>query len=186
VTAGLPLLLAAQQQPTTRLGERIAYTAVVLLLAGLVMALMRRGWRRRAARQADLPPLPATPAPCAAELLAPVAGYYVSSTSAGDWLDRIVVRDLGVPSRAVVRVSAAGVLFERAGASDVFVPAARLRGVRREAGMAGKFVETGGLVVLTWQLGDRLLDTGFRAVRAGDSAALVAATSGLVTAGHAS
>jgi hypothetical protein len=182
-----PLVLAAGEQPaTTRLGERLAYAAVMVLAVGVLLLLMRRGWRRRAARQADLPPLPAPPQQLGGQLLPPVEGYYVSSTSAGDWLDRIVVRDLGVRSRAVVRVSGAGVLFERAGATDVFVPSAWLRGVRREPGMAGKFVEDGGLVVLTWEFGERLLDTGFRARRGRDTDALVAAAAGLVTDGSAS
>ena len=43
--------------------------------------------------------------------------------------------------------------------------AARIRGVRRERGMAGKFVEEGGLLVITWEHGSRTLDTGFRAER---------------------
>ncbi len=42
------------------------------------------------------------------------------------------------------------------------VPAAALRGARREEGFAGKAVPPHGVLVVTWQHGDLLLDTGFR------------------------
>jgi hypothetical protein len=169
--------------PTTQLGERLGWTA--LLLAGVagIYLLMWRGWRNRKARQGDVPALPELPADLGADVIPPVGGVYVSSTTAGDWLDRIAVRDLGVRSPAVVHVTRAGVSFDRTGASDVFVPAAYLRGVRREKGMAGKFLTGAGLVVVTWEHGDRMLDTGFRPDRARDSGALVAAIDDLVTEG---
>jgi hypothetical protein len=182
---GGPALLAASA-PTTHLGERLAWTALLLAAVAATYLLMWRGWRRRAARQADVPPLPAPPTDRGRDLVPPVPGVYVSSTSAGDWLDRIAVRDLGVRSRATAHVTPAGVSFDRTGAADVFVPAAWLRGVRRERGMAGKFVQEGGLVVVTWELGDRLLDTGFRPDRARPGDALAATISGLVTEGSAS
>jgi hypothetical protein len=173
-------------QPVTNLGGRLVWTGVMLVLLAGIYLLMWRGWRRRAARQADVPPLPAAPDMLGTDLVPPVPGVYVSSTTAGDWLDRIVVRDLGVRSRAVVHVTRAGVSFDRTGAADVFVPSAWVRGVRREKGMAGKFVSEGGLVVLTWELGDRLLDTAFRSDRQADGDALVEAIAGLVTEGRAS
>jgi hypothetical protein len=183
------ILLAAPgpgTAPVTHLGVRLAWS--LALLAGVVVLylLMWRGWRRRAARQADLPELYARPETLGSDLVRPVAGIYVSSTTAGDWLDRIAVRDLGVRSKAVVHVTGAGVSFDREGAADVFIPSAWLRGVRREQGMAGKFVERGGLVVVTWELGDRLLDTGFRANRIADATVLVEAIDRLVTEGSVS
>jgi len=172
--------------PVTHLGERLAWSGLLLVLLLVLYLLMWRGWRRRAARQADLPPLAERPDVLSGDLVPPVPGVYVSSTTAGDWLDRIVVRDLGVRSRAVAHVTGSGVSFDREGAADVFVPSAWLRGVRRERGMAGKFVEEGGLVVVTWELGDRTLDTGFRADRSASVAVLVEAIGRLVTRGSAS
>jgi hypothetical protein len=172
--------------PVTHLGERLAWTALLLLILLALYLLMWRGWRRRAARQADVPPLPERPKALSADVIPPVRGVYVSSTTAGDWLDRIVVRDLGVRSRAVMHVTGAGVSFDREGASDVFIPAAWLRGVRREGGMAGKFVGRDGLIVITWELGDRMLDTGFRPDRSRDNDVLVEAVGRLVTEGSVS
>ena len=75
-----------------------------------------------------------------------------------------------------------GLLLARTGAPDLFIPAPALRGVRLERGMAGKFVEEGGLVVVTWQHGPGELDTGFRPRAAADRDALVAAVDALVGA----
>jgi hypothetical protein len=182
-----PLLLALEQQPTTRLGERLLATLLMLAVIAGLLLLMRRGWRRRAARQGHLPPPPpAPPAEPGEALLDPVAGFYVSTTTAGDWLDRVVAHGLGVRSRAIVHVTTAGVRVGRTGADDLWVPADALRGVRRERGMAGKYVEEGGLVVLTWALGEHLLDTGLRAPRSADGDALEAALAGLVAQRSAS
>ena len=133
-----------------------------LVLVG-VIALMWRGWRRRVARQSDVPPLPAVP-PSLGSASVELEVVYVVTTTAGDWLDRIAARGLGVRSRAALEVHPAGVLVDRDGAPALWIPAGRLRGARLDRGLAGKFTEEGGLVVLTWVHGDRLLDTGVRAL----------------------
>ncbi|WP_267595353.1 hypothetical protein [Carbonactinospora thermoautotrophica] len=175
--------IAAESAPVTQLGERLAWTTLmVLVILGLYL-LMWRAWKRRAARQAaELPPLPKPPAE-PGEPLASAAGIYVSTTSEGDWLDRIVAHGLGARSRAELTVTPQGVLFAREGAPAVYIPAARIRGVRRERGMAGKFVEEGGLLVITWEHGSRTLDTGFRAERVAEHDAVEHAVAGLVPAG---
>ncbi len=147
----------------TDLGERLLWTAVCAVVLVGVMALMRRGWRRRVARQGDVPPLPAIPPSLAAPVTAAEV-VYVVTTTAGDWLDRIAAGGLGVRSRAVLEVHPVGVLIERDGAPAVWIPAGQLRGARLARGIAGKFTEEGGLVVVTWAHGDRVLDTGVRAL----------------------
>lgn len=161
------------------MSEYTGYIIGIVAVAAVAIALMRVGWRHRQGRQADVPAPPAVPT----DLGAPVAeagGQYVSTTTAGDWLDRIGVHGLGMKSNATLTVHPQGVLFTRSGAPDVFLPAADLESVRREAGMAGKFVEAGGLLVVGWRLGDHHLDTGFRPRRAHDMAVLVAATEALL------
>ena len=166
--------------------ERLAWTAVVLAVVAVTCLPMWRVVRRSKASQAAVPPLPERPQAGCVDVVPPAPGVYVSSTAAGDWLDRISVRDLGVRSRAVLHVTPAGVSFDRTGASDVFVPSAYLRGVRREKGMAGKSANRGALVIVSWEHGDRLLDTGFRPDRVKDADRLAAAIAGLVTEGSAS
>lgn len=183
LAAGTPVRRSA---PVTALGEKLLWTAGLLALVAVLWLLMLRGWRARARRQSDIPPLPAVPpeAASAASAAGPVAGSYVTTTRAGDWLDRVVVHGLGVRSRAEVEVGEAGVLVRRVGAPDVFLPVGQLRGVRLEPGMAGKFVEEGGLVVLTWEHGGRLLDTGFRPRYDADKERLVDVVSALLEPGR--
>jgi hypothetical protein len=112
-----------------------------------------------------------------------VEGVYVATTSAGDWMDRIAVHELGVRATADLAVSEAGLIFHRQGAADVFIPADHLTGVRTDRGIAGKVTaEKSGLVVVTWTHDGRELDTGFRPRRKADTAALTASISTLIGA----
>lgn len=152
---------------------------LTLVLIGVALALIWLGWRNRLRRQADVDPLPEIPA----ELGAAVAvadGQYVASTTAGDWLDRIAVHNLGIRTNAELSVHPEGVLFDRSGAGPVFIPAASLTGVRQESGMAGKFVEKDGLLVLSWMLGSHELDSGFRTRHADDKTTLLNALQDLI------
>ena len=155
---------------------------ITLPLIAVVLVLIGIGWRNRLRRQADVEQLPAVPA----ELSPPLAaadGQYVATTTAGDWLDRIAVHGLGIRTNAELTVHPEGVLFERSGAGPLFIPAARLAGVRQDSGMAGKFVEKDGLLVLSWAHGTHELDTGFRTRRAADKPALLQTLQELISAG---
>lgn len=152
-----------------------------LVLIGVALALIWFGWRNRLRRQADVDPLPVIPAELGAAL-AVADGQYVATTTAGDWLDRIAVHNLGIRTNAELSVHPDGVLFDRAGAGPVFIPAASLTGVRQESGMAGKFVEKDGLLVLSWMLGTRELDSGFRTRHAADKTILLNALQDLIPA----
>jgi hypothetical protein len=159
-------------------------TAILGILGTLLVLAagyfgMYRGWRNRQARQADLAPLPSAPD----DSTRGVEGVYVATTSAGDWMDRIAVHELGVRSIADLAVSEAGLIFHRQGAADVFIPADHLTGVRTDRGIAGKVTaEKSGLVVVTWTHDGRELDTGFRPRRKADTAALTASISTLIGA----
>ena len=160
------------------------------LLAGLITAvliavalgLIWLGWRNRLRRQSDIEPLPPVPAGLGEPLLT-AEGQYVATTTAGDWLDRIAVHGLGIRTNAQLSVHPEGVLLDRSGAAPLFIPAARLAGVRQDSGMAGKFVEKDGLLVLSWAHGTHELDTGFRTSRAADKPALLQTLQELISAG---
>lgn len=139
------------------------YVAGLLLLSILPFAyfFMWRGWKRRAGKH-DLPEL--VPVPDLKDL--PEAkldngARYFGTTVAGDWLDRVVARDLGARSSCRIRLSASGIDVIRM-AGSFRIPAAALRGARHDQGLAGKVIPPHGLLIVTWQHGDLTLDTGFR------------------------
>jgi hypothetical protein len=155
----------AQSAPVTDAAARTMLTVVILGALALVLWLMWRGWQGKARRQRDLPRMIdlREPVDLSQALLPPVPGRYIASTRAGDWLDRIIVHGLGVPSRADMVVLQTGVLWQRQGADDVFVPQASLRSARTDRAIAGTVFEDGGVVVVSWRLGESVVETGFRA-----------------------
>ncbi|KOU87217.1 membrane protein [Streptomyces sp. XY58] len=163
-----------QSAEVTEVGARVAWVVGLVVFIAFVYWLMRQGWKWRGALQNDLPELPTTPDGLPAHRLA-LTGRYHGSTTAGQWLDRIVAHGLGVRSRVELTLTDAGLDVVRPGAGDFFVPAAQLRGARLDKGIAGKVLTEGGLLVVTWAHGDKLIDSGFRSDRAAEHAAWVEA-----------
>lgn len=160
--AATTILLASGEHsaPVTQLAARIALTVALLALFGGLCWLMWRGYQRRAARQSDLP-APANEAPTPVAQGEGVEGVYASTTTHGDWLDRIAAHGLGVRSNARVTVTGEGVFFAREAAADLFIPAADVVGAELAPGIAGKVTGGEGVVLVTWRLGGYTLDTGF-------------------------
>ncbi|MEU6540115.1 hypothetical protein [Streptomyces sp. NPDC047000] len=177
LAAGLPgagLLAAGRKSAeVTDWAARIGWLVGLALFVALVWWLMREGWKWRATLQGDLPALPGAPEePGPARLT--MSGRYHGSTTAGQWLDRIVAHGLGTRSRAGLTLTDAGLDVVRPGAAGFFVPVAALRGARLDKGIAGKVLTEGGLLVVTWAHGDRLIDSGFRSDRAAEHTEWVA------------
>jgi hypothetical protein len=108
-------------------------------------------WLRRRARH-DLPPLVPTPAVAdlpEAKLLS--GARYVGTTTSGPMLDRVAARGLGSRSSCRLSLSGEGLDVVRL-AGSFRIPAGSLRGARRDE----------EALVVTWQHGDLVLDTGFR------------------------
>lgn len=146
---------------------RLGWLVGLALFVALVYWLMREGWKWRGTLQSDLPELPEVPDTPGAEKMT-MSGRYHGSTTAGQWLDRIVAHGLGSRSRAELTLSDEGLAVERPGATDFFIPVAALRGARLDKGIAGKVLTEGGLLVVTWAHGGKLIDSGFRSDRAAE------------------
>ena len=160
----LPSLLAEtpHSAPVTHVGDLIGWIIGLLVLIGLIYWLMRQGWLWRRTQQSGIPPLPVAPGHTT-EVLLELEGRYLGSTTAGDWLDRVVAYRLGERSLVELTLSAEGLNVVRPASTSFFVPVADLRGARTDRGIAGKVVPEGGLLVVTWEHGGKLLDTGVRA-----------------------
>ncbi|MGY1502257.1 PH-like domain-containing protein [Streptomyces sp. QTS52] len=164
--------VAAEQKSAevTDWAARVGWLVGLALFVALIYWLMREGWKWRGTLQGDLPELPVAPdEPGAARLtVLSMSGRYHGSTTAGQWLDRIVAHGLGTRSRVELTLTDAGLDVVRPGAADFFVPLEVLREARLDKGIAGKVLTEGGLLVVTWEHGDRLLDSGFRSDRAAE------------------
>jgi hypothetical protein len=167
-----PLADGKKSAEVTDWAARVGWLVGLVLFIALVYWLMREGWKWRGTLQGDLPELPSAPdEPGEARLtLLSTSGRYHGSTTAGQWLDRIVARGLGTRSRVELTLTDAGLDVVRPGAADFFIPLAQLREARLDKGIAGKVLTEGGLLVVTWQHGERLIDSGFRSDHAAEHA----------------
>ncbi|MFI8951765.1 hypothetical protein ACIGO6_35350 [Streptomyces sp. NPDC053750] len=170
MTSVAPVILLAAEKESAEVTDwaaRIGWVVGLGLFVALVYWLMREGWKWRGTLQGDLPELPSAPeGPGPAKLV--LSGRYHGSTTAGQWLDRIVAHGLGTRSRVELTLTDAGLDVVRPGANDFFVPVAALREARLDKGIAGKVLTEGGLLVVTWEHGDKLIDSGFRSDHAAE------------------
>jgi hypothetical protein len=174
--------------PVTHWAGRVLLTLLLLALLTGMYWLMFRGWRKRIARQQDLPVpasvRPGPPAQADADPADAVEGVYASTTTSGSWLDRIAAHGLGVRSNAWVQVQPDGVFIAREAAPDLFIPAQDLCGAALAPGIAGKVTGGEGVLLITWRLGDRRLDTGFHPRARQDRARLLEEINALTQEGE--
>ncbi|MGW4231563.1 PH-like domain-containing protein [Streptomyces sp. NPDC004980] len=176
--------LAAEQKSAevTDWSARISWVVGLLVFVAFVYWLMRQGWKWRASLQSGLPELPTTPEGFAdGGTPLTLTGRYHASTTAGQWLERIVAHGLGTRSRVELTLTEQGLDVVRPGAADFFVPAAALREARLDKALAGKVLPEGGLLVITWAHGDQLIDSGFRSDHAAEHQAWVDAVNHLTS-----
>ena len=143
--------------------DRTLLTLGFLLVVVLLWLLMLKGWRGRVRRQGDLPPPPVPPAVLGEVVVPATPGLFVGTTFADDWLDRVAVHDLAHRAAGWLRLDTAGVTVEREGLPDLFLPYGDVERADVGDALAGKVIGRGGMVLLDWRLGGRLLTSGFRA-----------------------
>ncbi|WP_328680114.1 hypothetical protein OG905_33615 [Streptomyces sp. NBC_00322] len=196
MTSLIVLAAGEKSAEVTNWAGRVGWVVGLLLFIALVYWLMRQGWKWRGSLQSDLPELPARPSPTTTlnrdgkpplpgmpespgEATLSMSGRYHGSTTAGQWLDRIVAHGLGTRSRVELTLTESGLDVVRPGAQDFFVPTAALREARLDKAIAGKVLAEGGLLIVTWAHGDKLIDSGFRSDHAAEHAAWVEAINNL-------
>ncbi|MET8080133.1 hypothetical protein [Streptomyces sp. NPDC005303] len=173
--------LAAEKKSAevTDWAARVGWLVGLALFVALVYWLMREGWKWRGTLQGDLPELPDAPDDPGPVRLA-MSGRYHGSTTAGQWLDRIVAHGLGTRSRVELTLTDAGLDVVRPGATDFFIPREALREAVLGKGIAGKVLTEGGLLLVTWAHGERLIDSGFRSDHAAEHTEWVDAINSMI------
>jgi hypothetical protein len=140
---------------------RLLLSLAVVALIVLGYLLMWRGWRRRAARVTDLPPLPGMasprPEPAPEPLVPPMPGVYIGSVGEGGWQDRIAGRGLGRRAGGDLVVTEAGVDL-----AGLWLPRSSLTSVRIGPGLANKVVPGPGMVLLGWDWDGHPCESAFR------------------------
>jgi hypothetical protein len=140
---------------------RLLLTLLIVALIVVGYLLMWRGWRRRAARVADLPPLPSSqhprPEPMPEPLVPPMPGVYIGSVGEGGWQDRIAGRGLGRRAGGDLVVTEAGVDL-----AGLWLPRSSLTSVRTGPGLANKVVPGPGMLILGWDWAGHPCESAFR------------------------
>ncbi len=161
--------------------ERTLWVVGLALLCLLAAWGLWVGWKHRAGRQSGLPDLPVAPPTPGEPVTEPLTGLYVSTTTAGNWQDRVVARGLGIRAQATVRLTADGLFIDRDGAGAIFVPLPNLVGVTTAPGIAGKVMGLAdGILIIRWRLGETELDSGVRADDRDAQAEFIAAAAGVI------
>ncbi|MEB3031096.1 PH-like domain-containing protein [[Mycobacterium] nativiensis] len=151
----------------TMIGSLI-FAAVLVVLIGLVIRLMMRGWRHRGQLQdALIGALPSVPDTVGPPSVDPTRGLYLGCTLAPKWNDRVVVSDLGYRTKAVLTRYPEGIMVQRSGAQPIWIPEDSIIAVRTERGIAGRAIPTrnnDGVLAIRWRLPSGTeIDVGFRA-----------------------
>ncbi|MEO6792841.1 MAG: transporter [Mycobacterium sp.] len=154
----------------TMVGSLI-FAAVLVVVIGLLIRLMMRGWRHRGQLQdALIGALPAVPDTVGPPIVEPTLGLYLGCTLAPRWNDRVVVADLGYRTKAVLTRYPEGIMVQRSGARPIWIPQDSIIAVRTERGIAGRVIPSlptrtyDGVLAIRWRLPSGTeMDTGFRA-----------------------
>ncbi|MGV8875931.1 MAG: hypothetical protein ACOH1K_00315 [Rhodoglobus sp.] len=134
---------------------------IVISILVLLLGLMLAGWFARKRRQRHI----AAPAQPPADLPSghtSFSGKYVSTTLAGDQLNRVAVHSLGFRGNCRLEAHPAGIAIFRTGERDLWIPVDAVRGIARATFTIDRVVENNGLQVIQWTLAGTDVDSYFR------------------------
>lgn len=151
--------------PITQVTSRTILTFAVIAIIALAIWGLRRAWLGKAAEFAALP-APASTLPTTATALTPAyPARFAGTTVSGQWLKRVTVHGLGTPRGITASVYREGIYLTDDANFSLWLALESITGLRAGRGIAGDVVEPDGMVILTWKLGEQLLDTGLRISR---------------------
>lgn len=166
IKCGVVNSVAETSMEVTQWPLRLFLVAVMVLIILGVLLLMLRSWRKMRSGDrlgiSDLP-APLTQAPQGFEPSEEIEALFLGTSLHGQWLSKVLIHDLGSRSRARVSWDSQGILIERNGSSDIYIPRSSLVEVTLGSGVAGSVRAKDSVVILVWDLGDHRIATGVRA-----------------------
>ena len=157
--------------------------ALVLLaiLAGLIVLAARSWAHRRKEQESQLAEPSERLAGFAPEVSA--EGFYVATVKAGEPLNRINAYGLGIRGKARISASKQGMVIERIGERNLAIDSADILNLQLVSGAIDRVVEAGGLIAITWAIGQEKLETTIRIVDESQRGELIAALKLVVSEG---
>lgn len=152
-----------ESAPVTDWPLRILLVAGLIAFLCIVFMLMRRRWKSMTAKDEIEYQRVVQTAPHSFEPGTSIPGLFLGTSPASNWMLRVMSQDLGVRSRATCQWSPDGLFFSRPGATDVYIDMGLVLNVGFGRGVAGTVRAKGSVLVIRWQLGGAILDSGFRA-----------------------
>jgi hypothetical protein len=142
--------------------EKYVMALLTVLACLLFAALATRAWKSRAARQNSLFPSPPEKLATVGEPVVIGDAFYVATTFANNFLERIAAHGLGARGFAQIQVFAEGALITRIGERDLAIVGDDLISVSYSQVAIDKAVESDGLMVVSWRAGETSLSTHLR------------------------
>lgn len=141
--------------------DRLTPTLIIVGIIVVAVAGMYFGWRALVRKGAGL--VAPSPVPdSVGKVVSTFAGLYVATTLAAKPFERVAAHGLGFRARTKVAVSRDGITVEFKGRDPFFIDRRSILTVQRATWAIDKAVEPGGLIVVTWRLGETELDSYFR------------------------
>lgn len=170
--------------------ERLLLTAVLVVMAVVVLFFMLRSWKRRGRRDQNIAAYPVPSAAAAPQLS--VRANYVATTRHELPLERLLPVGLRFRAQGVLHVAQNGLTIDLDGGAPLFIPADALRGVSESSWAIDRGVEQGGLCRVSWQMqgsqddgAPLIADSYFRVIDAAERPQLLSAISTILPAATA-
>lgn len=157
------IVSTAESAPVTDIGPRTLMTLAMFAIIGLSFLGMRKGWQKRAKR--EVAQISSSIPTGVTALTEKHPARFAGTTISGKWLDRITNYGLGTPRSSFVQIFDQGIYVTDALDFNLWIDKSDIKNVGTKRGIAGDVVEKDGMLVITWQLGDLLLDSGIRVNR---------------------
>lgn len=158
-----------------------ASTTLIVIVTVLIFVGMWAGWRARTRRDAALVPVHHVPEDVGSPVIS-TRVLYVATTRHGEPLQRLAIRGLGFRAQGTLAVHSGGVAVSVDGSDDVWIEASVIVSAEPAQVVIDKVVEKGGLLNLSWILGDAPVDSYFRVFEPEKSAALYDAIDSITSA----